>query len=71
MLKENKKFVDAMIDEAKSGIAEGGIPIGSVLVRSEKICNYFFSSTDARHSFNTAEKLIDLEDSLIFLAWIS
>lgn len=37
MLKENKKFVDAMIDEAKSGIAEGGIPIGSVLVRSEKI----------------------------------
>jgi len=26
-----------MIDEAKSGIAEGGIPIGSVLVRSEKI----------------------------------
>jgi len=37
MLKENKKFVDAMIDEAKSSIAEGGIPIGSVLVRSEKI----------------------------------
>jgi len=26
-----------MIDEAKSSIAEGGIPIGSVLVRSEKI----------------------------------
>ena len=37
MLKENKKFVNAMIDEAKLGITEGGIPIGSVLVRSEKI----------------------------------
>ena len=37
MLKENKKFVHAMIDEAKSSIAKGGIPIGSVLVRSEKI----------------------------------
>jgi len=37
MSNENEKFVKAMIDEAKSGLAEGGIPIGSVLVRDEKI----------------------------------
>ena len=31
------KFMQAAIDEAKKGLAEGGIPIGSVLVRGEKI----------------------------------
>jgi len=30
-------FMRAAIDEAKKGLAEGGIPIGSVLVRSGKI----------------------------------
>ena len=37
MSEQNKKFINAMIEEAKSGLAEGGIPIGSVLVRSEEI----------------------------------
>lgn len=37
MSNANEKFVDAMIEEAKFGLAEGGIPIGSVLVRYEKI----------------------------------
>lgn len=37
MPKENEKFVNVMIEEAKSSLAEGGIPIGSVLVRSEEI----------------------------------
>lgn len=30
-------FMQAAITEAKNGLAEGGIPIGSVLVRDEKI----------------------------------
>src|SRR5215469_18177613 len=30
-------FLQAAIDEAKRGLAEGGIPIGSVLVRDGKI----------------------------------
>jgi len=31
------KFMQAAIDEAKKGLAEGGIPIGSVLVKDGKI----------------------------------
>jgi cytosine deaminase len=31
------KFMQAAIDEAKKGLAEGGIPIGSVLVHNGKI----------------------------------
>lgn len=31
------KFMSAAIDEAKTGLLEGGIPIGSVLVRDGKI----------------------------------
>ena len=31
------KFIQAAIDEAKKGLAQGGIPIGSVLVRDGKI----------------------------------
>jgi len=31
------KFLQAAIDEAKQGLAEGGIPIGSVLVIDDKI----------------------------------
>lgn len=31
------EFMKAAIDEAKKGLAEGGIPIGSVLVKDEKI----------------------------------
>lgn len=31
------EFIRAAIDEAKKGLAEGGIPIGSVLVRDGKI----------------------------------
>jgi len=31
------KFLDAAIEEAKIGLAEGGIPIGSVLVINDKI----------------------------------
>lgn len=30
-------FMQAAIEEAKKGLVEGGIPIGSVLVRNEKI----------------------------------
>ena len=30
-------FMHAAIDEARKGLAEGGIPIGSVLIRNEKI----------------------------------
>lgn len=33
----NRKFLDAAIAEAESGLAEGGIPIGSVLVIDGKI----------------------------------
>ncbi|WP_094227851.1 nucleoside deaminase [Methanolobus psychrotolerans] len=31
------RFMQAAIEEAKKGLEEGGIPIGSVLVRNEKI----------------------------------
>ncbi len=31
------EFMQAAIDEAKKGLAEGGIPIGSILVRNGKI----------------------------------
>ena len=37
MYEKNEKFIDAMLDEAKIGLKEGGIPIGSVLVRSDEI----------------------------------
>ena len=30
-------FMDAAIEEARKGLSEGGIPIGSVLVREDKI----------------------------------
>lgn len=33
----NDPFMQAAIDEAKKGLAEGGIPIGSVLVKDGKI----------------------------------
>lgn len=33
----NNKFIRAAIDEAKKGLAEKGIPIGSVLVRNNEI----------------------------------
>lgn len=32
-----KKYMDVAIEEAKKGLAEGGIPIGSVLVIDDKI----------------------------------
>jgi creatinine deaminase len=32
-----EKFLDAAISEAKQGLSEGGIPIGSVLIRDGKI----------------------------------
>ena len=31
------KFMDAAIEEARKGVSEGGIPIGSVLVRGDNI----------------------------------
>jgi len=31
------KFMEAAVDEAKKGLAEGGIPIGAVLVKDDKI----------------------------------
>lgn len=31
------KFMNAAIEEARKGLSEGGIPIGSVLVREDKI----------------------------------
>ncbi|MBK6536227.1 MAG: nucleoside deaminase [Ignavibacteria bacterium] len=31
------KFMEAAIEEARKGLSEGGIPIGSVLVREDKI----------------------------------
>jgi cytosine/creatinine deaminase len=33
----DQKFLDAAYDEAQKGLAEGGIPIGSVLVRNGEI----------------------------------
>ena len=33
----DRQFMEAAIEEAKKGLAEGGIPIGSVLVRDGKI----------------------------------
>lgn len=36
-LKEHNKFMQAAIEQAKKGLAEGGIPIGSVLVLDGKI----------------------------------
>ncbi len=33
----DRKFLDAAYDEAQKGLAEGGIPIGSVLVRDGEI----------------------------------
>ena len=33
----DKKFLDAAYDEAQKGLSEGGIPIGSVLVRNGEI----------------------------------
>jgi cytosine deaminase len=37
MNQEIDKFMQAAIDEAKKGLAQGGIPIGSVLVKDGKI----------------------------------
>jgi cytosine/creatinine deaminase len=37
MTKFQDKFLEAAIDEARRGLAEGGIPIGSVLVHQEQI----------------------------------
>jgi cytosine/creatinine deaminase len=37
MNQEIDKFMQAAIDEAKKGLAEGGIPIGSVIVKDGKI----------------------------------
>ncbi len=34
---EHEKFMKAAIEEARKGLAEGGIPIGSVLVKAGKI----------------------------------
>ena len=34
---DDQKFLDAAYDEAQQGLAEGGIPIGSVLVRNGEI----------------------------------
>ncbi|MFC2088898.1 nucleoside deaminase [Calditrichota bacterium] len=34
------KFIDAAIEEAQKGLAEGGIPIGSVLVYRNKIIGF-------------------------------
>lgn len=34
---ENNKFINEAILEAKKGLSEGGIPIGSVLVRNGKV----------------------------------
>lgn len=36
-MSEHAEFMKAAIEEAKKGLAEGGIPIGSVLVREGKI----------------------------------
>jgi cytosine deaminase len=35
--KEDETFLRAAIDEAKAGLAEGGVPIGSVLVRGGQV----------------------------------
>lgn len=37
MTPENEQFMQATIGEARAGLAEGGIPIGSVLVHQGKI----------------------------------
>ena len=36
-MSEHEKFMTAAIEEARKGLAEGGIPIGSVLVKAGKI----------------------------------
>ena len=36
-MSEHEKFMKAAIEEARKGLAEGGIPIGSVLVKDGKI----------------------------------
>ena len=36
-MNEHEKFMTAAIEEARKGLAEGGIPIGSVLVKDGKI----------------------------------
>lgn len=37
MVSEHLEFLQAAIDEAKQGVVEGGIPIGSVLVHNGKV----------------------------------
>ena len=45
MSTENKDpFLQAAIDEARKGLAEGGIPIGSVLVHDGKILGRLLQS---------------------------
>ena len=36
MSRDEQKFVDAAYEEAQFGLAEGGIPIGSVLVKDRE-----------------------------------
>src|SRR6476646_9014716 len=36
-MNSNDSFLQAAIDEARQGLAEGGIPIGSVIVHGDKI----------------------------------
>jgi creatinine deaminase len=40
MNQEIDKFMQAAIDEARKGLAEGGIPIGSVIVKDGKIIGH-------------------------------
>lgn len=36
-MQDHRRFLRAALEEARQGLAEGGIPIGSVLVRGEEI----------------------------------
>ena len=46
---EDRKFLDAAYDEAQKGLSEGGIPIGSVLVRDGEIIGRGFNQPITSH----------------------
>ncbi len=57
------RFLEAAIDEAKSGLAEGGIPIGSVLVYKDKIIGRGHNRRVQRGSTILHAEINAIEDS--------
>ena len=64
------EFMQAAIDEARAGLAEGGIPIGSVLVHEGRIIGRGHNRRETDHDpFAHAELLAMREAALHLKSW--